>query len=292
MGTKIKIYADDLLFYIIADWMLIQPCIDELHRWSQQRGLSIHEGKTKVIKFRRGGRLAAHDKFYLNGVQLQVTNSYEYLGITMQTTLSFSVHVSEVSSKAVKAMHGIENPRLLSIDTAMKLFTIKIQPVLTYAIRAIWSRLTAANLRNLDLAYDLYIKRVLGVSKYAKNRLTRALVGTVCFTEKIIKEMNLPVHDEVQRHLHVVMEKRGQIAADFYETPAMTQQIWKGPAQEMRHAVTRQAVHGFHHLICGRRGFHEAGEGCMCVLCGQQATLYHLVTCEQNQRSLLEWAAM
>jgi hypothetical protein len=42
--------------------------------------------------------------------------------------------VKERASVALRAMHDIENLMLLSLQTAMKLFSAKITPMLTYGL--------------------------------------------------------------------------------------------------------------------------------------------------------------
>jgi hypothetical protein len=42
------------------------------------------------------------------------------------------------ASAALRAMHDIENLRLLSLETAMKLFSANATPILTYSLEQIW----------------------------------------------------------------------------------------------------------------------------------------------------------
>jgi hypothetical protein len=57
--------------------------------------------------------------------------------VTLQTSgKSFKQHVTKRASDALRAMHDIENLRLFSLETAMKLFSAKITPILT----SVWNR--------------------------------------------------------------------------------------------------------------------------------------------------------
>lgn len=51
-------------------------------------------------------------------------SSYEYLGITFQTQLTFTDHIGVIAS--------LKNLSLVSVDTAMRIFNMKILPVVTY----------------------------------------------------------------------------------------------------------------------------------------------------------------
>jgi hypothetical protein len=66
--------------------------------------------------FGKGGKLAWTNFICCNGGRLKNVNSFRYLGVTLQTRgKSFKQHVKERASAALRAMHNIENLRLLSL---------------------------------------------------------------------------------------------------------------------------------------------------------------------------------
>ena len=42
--------------------------------------MEVNEGKTKVVVFRKGGRLGKHEKWYYAGKSVNVVNSYTNFG--------------------------------------------------------------------------------------------------------------------------------------------------------------------------------------------------------------------
>jgi hypothetical protein len=64
----------------------------------------------------------------------------------------------------------IENRRLLSLETAMKLFSARITPILTYGVEQIWDHFTA-NLTTLEDVKATYLKRALCLSRFTASRL-------------------------------------------------------------------------------------------------------------------------
>ena len=75
-------------------------------------------------------------------------------------------------------------------------------------------------------------------------------------------------------------EKFCEIDPDFYFSPAMLQDKWKGPKEKKRHLVTRVSVHGFHFKFCSNVGFHERSDGCVCKFCFQNChKLLHVIDC-------------
>ena len=58
----------------------LQKQLNVLARASTKIGLKVNLDKTKVMVFRKGEHLAAHEKWFINGQRLEVVNSYVCLG--------------------------------------------------------------------------------------------------------------------------------------------------------------------------------------------------------------------
>ena len=71
-----------------------------MEKASKSLGLTVNFDKTKVMIFRKGGLIAACDKWFLGHRELEVVNSYKYLGFTLTTTLSFNNVFDEYGRKA------------------------------------------------------------------------------------------------------------------------------------------------------------------------------------------------
>ena len=176
-------------------------------------------------------------------------------------------------------MAAIPCPQKLSVDTALALFDIKIGPVAAYGISVIWVDMTATQLNLLDKVKATFLKRVLGLPRAAQNRLTYCLAGTMPFIEDLVRRFSLPHTAALQQFRQSFDTKMREVPIEFYRTQAMTRETWKQPLQADRHAHTRYAVHGFHHRLCRKEGFHTPGPGCLCKYCGQSCPRYHLTAC-------------
>ena len=86
----------------------------------------------------------------------------------------------------MKSIVEIRKLNLLSIATALKLFTIKVASIATYSIQVIWNHLTYSNLKLLEGVKTAYLKRMLSVSKYTPNRITYILANTTFFIEDVM----------------------------------------------------------------------------------------------------------
>ena len=53
-----------------------------------------------VMLFRRGGFLGRGEKWFLNDTELEIANSYKYLGYIFTTKVSAAVALNEASTRA------------------------------------------------------------------------------------------------------------------------------------------------------------------------------------------------
>ena len=78
----------------------LQNQISSLQKASDSLGLTVNLDKTKVMVFRKGGHIASGEKWFYNGIKLEIVNSYKYLGYTITARLSANSSCEEHASKA------------------------------------------------------------------------------------------------------------------------------------------------------------------------------------------------
>ena len=167
--VSVLLYADDLVIYS-KDRDSIQKSLVALERYCDDFKLEVNVKKTKAIKFRRGGRLKSTDTLWYKNTSVEFVNSFEYLGVTLQPTWTFTNHIRTKRIKCMARLCMVKNLPKLSIDCANKLFNIVLKPIITYAIKSFWYDLTARQIKMLDACQWMFYKRVLGLPINAKNR--------------------------------------------------------------------------------------------------------------------------
>jgi len=243
-------------------------------------GLEINVGKTVGMKVSRSGRQARTERLRVAGEYIPFVNRFEYLGLIVPANgRSYSHHVKNRVSKAIKALSGIRDPSELSISTAVKLFDIKVAPIVTYGIEVAWEFLSVKDLECIEKVKAAYLKRVLKVHKTSRNRLVYTLLGEVPFVQSFKERRGLADTRAWTLFRAQWESKCGEIDPMFYNVPAMRNHGWKEAGVDDRHVWTRVAIHGFHHKLCLRRTFHEPSVDCTCRLCGQKCERYHILNC-------------
>ena len=103
----ILLFADDIV--LISDNVQgLQRKIIILLQISELLGLTVHTGKSKVVVFRNGGHLAAHEKWFINNTPLKVEVEYTYLGIVFSTRLRHTCTQNYLATRAKTAFIRID----------------------------------------------------------------------------------------------------------------------------------------------------------------------------------------
>jgi hypothetical protein len=188
-------YADDIVLVSKLKQEL-QEAFNDLHDWSQENNFTINKNKTVSMVFRKEGKLVETDFTCCNDERLTNVNSFRYLDVILQTTgKSFKQHVKERASAALRAMHDTENLRLLSLETAMKLFSAKITLILTYGLEQIWDHLTVNDLTTLENVKVMYLKRALCLSGFTVSRPAYTMAREPFLVQELRNKLLLPSTD-------------------------------------------------------------------------------------------------
>lgn len=290
-AVKIYVYADDLAISSTSREEL-QETLDRLAVWARERDLKINLEKTVYLIFRKGGRTAADDTLKMDGIQLQKVNKFKYLGITFQTQGTvFNTHIRDRVTHATRAMQDIHNINKLSLNTAIKLFKTKINPIITYGLEIIWEDLNRSNLNQIEKVKATYLKRILCISKFSPSRLAYELARETFYIEDLRHQLLLPATEQYVTLRSELRSKKNQIWDDFYTTHAMTSHDWKRASYDLRHVTTRLAIHGFHFKLCKTKSYHDPNPMCICDLCECFCDRYHVLTCKQRKESLTQFCS-
>jgi hypothetical protein len=284
-------FADDGAIFS-ANLTALQRALNKVGPYYESKGLKINTEKTKVLKFRLGGKEATSDKIFYNNKEIEFVNNFCYLGVILQTTgRCFTKHIDARARAARFASYDLKSLNKMSISAALKLFDLKVAPMAHYGIQCIWKYLKTSDFQNLESVKSRYLKRAMNLSKFALSRYTYWLADTTFFVHDIKLKFDLPETDCYKEFMKLQFEKMLDVPLSFFQTHAFSNQSWKGPLFDKRHIFTRFAVHGFHYLICTDKSFHfMATEDCICSLCKGPCSQHHLATCPKRVLPLEHYA--
>ena len=135
------LWADDLLL-VSKTASGLQNSINKIHQFYNSMGLDVNIKKTKVMVMnKRGKKLDKIYEFTLGNKKIEITDEYQYLGIKLRPSGSFTQAVQELNDKASRAWFGISNiifrNKRMQIDRIFRLFDSLITPIATYG-SSIW----------------------------------------------------------------------------------------------------------------------------------------------------------
>lgn len=170
------LFADDLA--LVSHTVVgLQNQLNVLARISAKLGLRINLDKSKIMVFRRGGYLAAQERWFLNGQRLEVVNSYTYLGFTLTTMLSVNVALENIAvkgkKKVLEILKSLWNIGCNDIKVFFKLFDLQVQPALTYAAE-VWG---FQEVKDIEAVHMYACKKFLAVTQKSPNTLVLGELG-------------------------------------------------------------------------------------------------------------------
>ena len=248
------------------------------------------------MKFTKSGkgRRKSTDELFINGKKIDFSSSFTYLGVTFQPSgTTFSKHIERRKKFAMFATYDIQKLSMLSIDTGLKLFDLKIAPIISYGIQSIWEFLSKDDFHMIEKVKACFIRKLLSVDKSTRSRFTYPLVNCKLFVEELKHRFNLSATKAYSDFYNERMKELENLPGDYFTLDAFQNEEWKGPQFKLRHVYTRFACHGFHHLICKNTKYHEKiDDKCICELCENPCDRYHLKKCSKRVKSLVDYATM
>ena len=127
------LYADDLVI-VSPTKKGLQEKLDNLSLFAKDKDLTINTKKSQVMIFNKSGRLLK-DHFTIDGKELQIVRSYTYLGIDIPASGSFNLGMTQMNSKAKKAMMPLFTTIMqfnIPFHKALQLFQTYVEPILLY----------------------------------------------------------------------------------------------------------------------------------------------------------------
>ena len=167
----ILLLADDVA--LLSETVIgLQTQLNSLHQVSHSMGLKVNLDKSNIIVFRKGGHLAAREKWFFNNSVMPVVNAYKYLGIFFSTKLSFTMACSHITSRAkISALCILRKLRALNnnnLNLLLRLFDSQIQPIAQYGSE-IWGLEESAS--QCEKVHLLVLKKFLGLNNTTPNDL-------------------------------------------------------------------------------------------------------------------------
>ena len=128
-------FADDVA--LLSDTICgLQRKLNILKDFSDDSCLTVNIQKTKIMVFKRGGRPAYNEHWTYDGANIEVVQSFTYVGVTFTSRLSLNEMAKDLALKGKRALLAILSSMYkygqLPHHVYFKIFDTKISPILLY----------------------------------------------------------------------------------------------------------------------------------------------------------------
>ena len=102
--SRVRLFADDCILYrqikTDLDRQLLQADLDALARWEATWGMDFHPQKCSVLRVTRATSNLIPSEYILKGIKLSIDKTTKYLGVDLDSELSWRHHYDRVTKKA------------------------------------------------------------------------------------------------------------------------------------------------------------------------------------------------
>ncbi len=176
--VNVLAYADDIVL-IAGTEEDLNFLLDVLGHWCVENKMEINAAKSKVIQFRTPSTPRTSFTFKCGNAELEVVDSYNYLGVLLTEHLNYDLMAKAASKSANRAL-GLLIAKFKSLggmpfNVYSKLYDTMVWPVLGYGA-AIWG---TKQYSCVNAVHHRAIRFFLGVGKYVPNLAVNGEVGWI-----------------------------------------------------------------------------------------------------------------
>jgi len=154
VASSVRLFADDTVLYrqveTTEDCEALQADLDALAKWEEEWDMKFHPAKCQVMHVHRKRSPLTHT-YILHDTELQSTDHVKYLGVTLSHDMSWSRHISDVSSRANRALGFVRrNVKLRSPKIKEQIYKAIVRPHTEYAA-TVWAPHEAKHIQQLEM---------------------------------------------------------------------------------------------------------------------------------------------
>lgn len=152
--SSTRLFADDCILYrritTQQDCAILQADLDKLAEWEVKWGMAFHPDKCSTIRISRS-RNPVTANYTLKGHELETVDCTKYLGVELQSNMSWNRHIDQTVKKA-NGMLGFlrRNLRVTNESTKTSAYRSIVQPLLEYC-STVWSPYTQEYIQKVEM---------------------------------------------------------------------------------------------------------------------------------------------
>ena len=164
--SGIRLFADDCILYRCIkkqkDCDTLQQDLNNLAAWEKKWGMAFHPEKCSAIRVTRAGKPIS-SSYTLKGHTLNMEDSTRYLGVELQSIMSWNRHMDQTVKKANSTLGFLwRNLRISNEQTKSSAYCSMVRPIIEYC-STVWSLNTKEYVSKVEMVQ-------LRAARYVTNR--------------------------------------------------------------------------------------------------------------------------
>ncbi len=162
-GINIQMYADDTVIYIHGSSLTrvaneLTNSMVNVSAWLKANCLQLNVSKTVCMFFSKSNSIIKEPDVYVSGVKLQVVPQYKYLGILIDSKLTFKAQVKKVCKQVKFNLYNFKFIRdYMSLEAAKMYMYSMVISHMTFCLTT-WSQASSVTLKPLESLYKRTLK--------------------------------------------------------------------------------------------------------------------------------------
>lgn len=204
-GVNVATFADDTALLAthedpVTASNMIQANLDEIAVWLNENKVKVNETKSTHVTFTL--RRAICPPVYLNNVQLPQSDVVKYLGMHLDSHLTWHAHIwnkrQHLNLKFNKMYWLFSHNSHLTTENKLLLYKVILKPVWTYGIQ-LWGSASNSNIEILQRFQSKVLRKILCAPWYVTNDTIHNDTYTPKVKEEITK-FSIKYHDKLENH--------------------------------------------------------------------------------------------
>ena len=175
--STVRLFADDTIVYSDAiNHQSLQDDLNRLEQWEKQWDMEFHPSKCEHICFTRK-KQPSDNSYKLHNIEIPRTNCTKYLGVYVDSKLTWQEHIAKITSKANATLAFIRrNVLTTSEEIRSTAYKQLVRPVLEYASCA-WDTLTQTVETKLQAVQRRAARFICGIRHSDRRTSTTGLLS-------------------------------------------------------------------------------------------------------------------
>jgi len=174
--TTTALFADDTAIYkesftAIVAAKQIQIHMNQLQSFYEKWKIKLNETKTEVITFSKKFKdMKIFQPITVNKFKTIPTTNVKYLGVVLDTKLTYQMHIKQILKKAYavqKKIYPLMTKNSLSTSNKILIYKMLLRPIITYAA-PVWCNIAKTNLMHLQRFQNKQLRLILNADRYTR----------------------------------------------------------------------------------------------------------------------------